>query len=311
MVRQFDRLRGFLYGRWSVLKHVWNHPLNRGSRLIAIRDYLLWNAVRFSMDARHVVRLPNGLEIILGRKENYGSVVYTHLLSDYAELLFLAHCLRPQDLFADVGANVGMYSIWVAGSTGAQVIAFEPIPETFVALNQNIRLNDLCALIKSHRFAIGDAPGEVSMTAGQGGLDHVIDTQAHHDAFVRVSSKTLDDALEGRTPLALKIDVEGFELRVLNGGKRSLGNPELKIILIEVQNWTLRKFGTSEQEVLLILRSFGFEPHDYDPFKRALVPSSGKSGLNQLLIRNGELSAISKRLLEGKRVVLPGYPMAV
>jgi hypothetical protein len=91
--------------------------------LLALRDYALWNAVRFSMDARHVVRLPEGLEIILGKKENYGSVVYTHFLSDYAELLFLAHCLRSGDLFADVGANVGLYSVWVAGSTGARVVA--------------------------------------------------------------------------------------------------------------------------------------------------------------------------------------------
>ena len=158
-----DSIRGRLGGRWSVLKEVWSHPINRGSRLLALRDYALWNAVRFSMDARHVVRLPEGLEIILGKKENYGSVVYTHFLSDYAELLFLAHCLRSGDLFADVGANVGLYSVWVGGSTGARVVAFEPNPTTFLALNQNIRLNDLGALIEAHQFAIGDVSGSVAL----------------------------------------------------------------------------------------------------------------------------------------------------
>jgi len=62
--------------------------------------------------------MPSGLQIILGKKENYGSSAYTHFLSDYAELLFLTHCLRSEDLFVDIGANVGMYSIWAAGSTG-------------------------------------------------------------------------------------------------------------------------------------------------------------------------------------------------
>ena len=94
------RVKGLVYGRYAVLSQVWNHPFNRGSRLKAIRDYFLWNAVRYSMDARHVLKLPGELEIILGKKENYGSAVYAHGLSDPSELLFLAHLMRPGDLFA-------------------------------------------------------------------------------------------------------------------------------------------------------------------------------------------------------------------
>jgi FkbM family methyltransferase len=303
-----DQVTGFLRGRWAVLSRTWNHPINRGSRIIAIRDYLIWNAVRFSMDARHVVQLPAGLEIILGKRENYGSAVYTHFLSDYSELLFLAHCLRPEDLFADVGANVGMYSIWVAGSAGAHAICFEPVPETFLALKQNIRLNGLDRLIDPHQVAIGDVPGEVVMTANRGGLDHVIDATSHADgdARVRVMSKTLDAVLGERTPFALKIDVEGFEFRVLNGGKLTLANPTLKVVLIEVQDWTLHKFGSSEQDVLSALTSFGFEPVIYDPANRVLTPGLDKSSLNYLLIRSGDRSEINSRLLRGPRVSLPG-----
>jgi FkbM family methyltransferase len=310
-VGYIDSIRGRLGGRWSVLKEVWSHPINRGSRLLALRDYALWNAVRFSMDARHVVRLPEGLEIILGKKENYGSVVYTHFLSDYAELLFLAHCLRSGDLFADVGANVGLYSVWVAGSTGARVVAFEPNPTTFLALNQNIRLNDLGALIEAHQFAIGDVSGSVAMTAGLGGLDHVVDAQNHDGADIEVIAKTLDEALGERAPFALKIDVEGFESHVLRGAKGVLQHPALKVILIEIQNWTLQRFGTSEQEVLALLRAFGFEVCKYDPFKRALTTSDASLGLNQLLVRDGDRSALSARLVEGRRIPLPGYPQGL
>ena len=147
------RIKGLVYGRYAVLSQVWNHPLNRGSRLKALRDYFLWNAVRYSMDARHVLKLPGELEIILGKKENYGSAVYAHGLSDHGELLFLAHLMRPGDLFADIGANVGMYSVWVAGTTGANAISIEPVPQTFNALKQNIRLNDLAHLIEAHQVS--------------------------------------------------------------------------------------------------------------------------------------------------------------
>jgi FkbM family methyltransferase len=308
-----DRAIGFVRGRWSVLARVWNHPFNRGSSLLAIRDYFLWNAVRSSMDGRHVVHLPSGLEIILGRKENYGSSVYTHFLSDYAELLFLTHCLRSEDLFVDIGANVGMYSIWVAGSTGAHVICFEPVPETFLALNQNIRLNCLDRLIDPCQLAIGDADGEIMMTAYKGALDHAIDTsdRTHRDTGTRVPLKSLDSVLPERTPFALKIDVEGYELRVLKGGKRMLRDPALKIILIEVQDWTLHKFCTSKREVLSVLKSYEFESYAYDPFRRKLTLCCDNPSLNHLLIRPQDQPAIDARLRVGPRVFLPGYPKGV
>ncbi len=308
-----DRAIGFCRGRWSVLTRVWNHPLNRGSRFIAVRDYLLWNMVRFSMDARHVVRLPGGLEIILGKKENYGSTVYTHCLPDYSELLFLTHCLRDDDLFADVGANVGLYSIWVAGSTGAKVISFEPVPETFHALNQNIRLNKLCSLVHAEQVAIGEVVGEVLMTAVKGGLDHVIAKPSASDPNigVRVPSNTLDGALLRLTPFALKIDVEGYELHVLKGGQRVLRDPRLKVLVIEVQDWTLNKFDHSEQEVLSAVRALGFVSYVYDPFTRVLVPRIDESQLNYLFIRPADQPEINTRLSKAARVTLPGYPMGV
>jgi FkbM family methyltransferase len=237
-----EKVKGVYYGRTAVLRSVWSHPLNRGSKARAMRDYFLWNAVRFSMDARHVVTLPGGAEIILGRKENYGSAVYTHFLADYREMLFLAHLLRPGDLFLDAGANVGMYSIWVSSITGARCAAFEPVPETFANLEKNIRLNNLDG-VQAYRMALGDAAGEVVMTSNQGGLDHVATDGA---TGVLVPVQRLDDVPLDGVPYAMKMDVEGFEMRALGGAAELLSHPGLKAILIELQDWTLQRFGTSE-----------------------------------------------------------------
>jgi FkbM family methyltransferase len=299
-----QRIKGIVGGRSAVLKAVWQHPLNRGSRTRAVGDYFLWNVVKFTMQARHVLPLAGNLEIILGRKENYGSAVYAHGISDFSEMMFLAHLLRAEDMFLDVGANVGMYSVWVAGVTGAKSIAFEPVPETHETLIKNVRLNSLDDLITTHRVAAGDAPGSVQMTASQGGLDHIVTGDAESGATVRVEVATVDSFCADIAPIAAKIDVEGFEMHALRGMAEVLGKPSLKAIVIELQDWTLRHFGTSEEEVRAYLRSFGFSPYAYDPDMRTLTSTEHKPSLNEIFVRDADI--VIERLRAAPKVKIPG-----
>lgn len=304
-----QRIKGIVSGRAAVLSSVWNHPLNRGSRVRAVGDYLLWNAVKFTMEARHVLKLTDELEVILGRKENYGSAVYAHNLSDYHEMMFLAHLLRPDDLFLDVGSNVGMYSVWVAGVTGARSIAFEPVPSTYATLLKNIRLNELGGLITPHQMAAGEQAGSVSMTANHGGLDHVVTGPTNSADTVNVAVDRVDTTCAGTTPIAMKVDVEGFEMQALRGARGVLETPSLKAIVIELQDWTLRKFGTSEEEVRALLRTHGFQPHTYDPETRTLSEASGKSHLNEIFVRDAP--AVAARLRDGAVVRFPARPQGI
>src|SRR6185437_5282689 len=57
--------------------------------------------------------------------------IYTGL-HEFEEMMFLLHLLRPADLFADVGANVGSYTILASAVAGAGSISFEPLPATFL-----------------------------------------------------------------------------------------------------------------------------------------------------------------------------------
>jgi FkbM family methyltransferase len=304
------RIKGLIVGRAAVLSGVWRHPLNRGSRLRAIGDYCLWNAVKFTMDAPHVLKLTDDIEIILGRKENYGSAVYAHNLPDYPEMVFLAHFLRSSDAFLDVGANVGMYAVWVAGVTGATVTAFEPVPATHVKLIKNIRLNDLEALVTPHRLAVGEARGSVVITANEGGLDHVVSSSsASSEKTVEVPVAALDDFSLDTLPAAMKVDVEGFEMQALKGASRLLAQPTLKAIVIELQDWTLRNFGTTESEVRDFLGSHGFEPHVYDPETRQLTPAREKTALNAIFVRDAEL--VREKLRSASVVKFPARPNGV
>jgi predicted RNA methylase len=64
-------------------------------------------------------------------------------LHDFHEMALLLHFLRPCDVFVDIGANVGAYSVLASGVVGAKTFAFEPVPQTFACLRDNVRMNDL------------------------------------------------------------------------------------------------------------------------------------------------------------------------
>jgi FkbM family methyltransferase len=294
--------------RGKVISLVMSHPLNRGSKARALWDYFLWNAVRYSMDARHIVRLPEGIELIVGRRENYATAVYVHSLPDFWEMLFFAHLLRPNDLFADVGSNVGMYSLWAARTTGARAIALEPVAETYATLRKNIRLNELENVVEAVNTGVGDVAGEFFMSADQGGMNHVLlEPEAH---AVAIPVRRLDDVFSGQTPVAMKMDVEGFELRALKGATALLRNTSFKALLIELQDRTLTRYGTSAQEVRSFLEAHGFAAYVYDPIKRALVPPNTEQELNVIFTRPNDAD-VASRLTQGRRIRLPNFPQGV
>jgi FkbM family methyltransferase len=147
------------------------------------------------------------------------------------------------DVFVDVGANVGMYSILAAKLSGCRVYAFEPEAENFVILNRNIRLNDLEHLITAYPVALsyGSWLGELHLSgAYSGGSCHSID-RAHDykgEAFKPFASQGcvvmgLTTALNGKPNMTrLKVDVDGLEHDVIRGASWRLES--LHSLLLEV-----------------------------------------------------------------------------
>ena len=124
-------------------------------------------------------------------------------------MLVWQQALQSGDLFVDVGANVGSYTIWAA-DLGAEVIALEPAEDTFALLLENIDLNDYRA--KTIQAAAGATCGSVRFTNG---LDTVNRVAA--DGDVQATMVTIDSVIGDRTVAGMKIDVEGFEIEVLRG----------------------------------------------------------------------------------------------
>ena len=86
-------------------------------------------------------------------------------LHEAADMAFVLHVLRPGELFFDIGAKVGSYSILASGVAGAHTITLESIPATFDRLSRNIRLNDLLSSVDARCLAVGASEGSVRFTA--------------------------------------------------------------------------------------------------------------------------------------------------
>ena len=180
-------------------------------------------------------------------------------LHEFADMMLPLHLLRPGDLFLDVGANVGSYTVLASGVRQATTWAFEPDPETARMLRRNIAVNSLESHVIVHELALGDVDGEVAFTHGLDTMNRVANPA---DSQTRsVASRRLDSLIGTHRPLMLKLDVEGHEEQVIRGAHQLLASDALKVIAIESRTEAIDE----------IFRGCGFERAYYDPFTRALT----------------------------------------
>jgi len=150
------------------------------------------------------------------------------------------------DCLFDVGANVGLYSLYAA-RRGARVMSFEPESQNYAALNRNIHLNGLDGRVTALNVALCDADrlgalnlprfltGSALNNFGEN-LDW--NRKRFEPAFRQgVLGYALDSFLSRYPdlfPNHLKIDVDGAEAEVIAGAERTLRDPRLRSLLIEI-----------------------------------------------------------------------------
>ncbi len=169
---------------------------------------------------------------------------------DYPEMLVWKNWLRPGDLFVDVGANVGSYTIW-AGDLGANVIAIEPAPDTCIRLQENVTMNGYPVEIV--RAAASSLNGAARFTTDRDCVNHL---DPLGDATVLTVE--LDEIIGSRTVDGMKIDVEGFEIEVLEGCRAALAAGRIRLLQLEWNTTSVDAMGTDRQPVADLLRRFGY-----------------------------------------------------
>ena len=264
---------GRLFGKIIVfvraMGYVLRAPLNRGHGAAALLRVARWQLSSRLAPGDLVVPFV-GDTVLIGRPSLTGMTLNVYCgLAETDEMGFALHLLREDDLFVDVGANVGVYSVLAGGACGARTIACEPIGQALRDLRRNVALNDLGNRVEIRNCAVGAAPGTVRMTDDSDTMNRVVEGAS--GGGVDVPVMTLDAILDGRTPTLIKIDVEGYEEQVLAGAEATLRASSLRAVTLEAGPFDADG-GARRRRLCASMKAFGFEPAEYDAVGRRLTP---------------------------------------
>lgn len=179
----------------------------------------------------------------------------------------IQNVLKEGDVFVDVGANIGMMTVFaskVVGNKG-KVVAFEPNPITRDILKENIKKNNLSNVIISE-YAIGatneDAVIYDRWDANRGCASLIkpdFETDSY-DIKVTTLSNFLDD---GINPNMIKIDVEGYELEVLKGVLDIIQSKDAPMLMVEYSDMRVNKVNGNTFEIYDLIK----ESNNYKFYK--------------------------------------------
>lgn len=261
-----------------------SHPLTCDRKLAAFARVARWQ-VESRLRSEVVVPWIAGTRLAVTRgMHGVTGNIYCGL-HEFTEMTFMLHLLRAGDLFADVGANAGSYTVLAAGVRGARVVAVEPGSAAGAALAKNIALNGLGDRVSVESVALGASVGELAFSTGQDTTNHVLNES--DEGRQRVRQTTADLLFADETPLAMKLDVEGYEAAVLAGATAILADPTLKALIVEL-NGSGSRYGFDDQQTHRSLLQCGFAAYNYDPTARLLAAQEGISGQNTIYVRDSD-----------------------
>lgn len=207
-------------------------------------------------------------------------------VGDYekAELQTLNKFLKSDSVFIDIGANFGLFSLCASKliRDDGKIISFEPFPQNYQSLVQNVKLNNLTQIVTVNA-AIGQEVGKLTMyyDEKEQNLGMASARPLDNGTVVEVDIFTLDSYLE-LNPVDkidyIKIDVEGFELAVLNGMKNSLEKFKPNL-LIEIFD---QEINEQHVEIHDLLYSIGYLKHFIDDDGKLRDVSTNKVRKNYL-----------------------------
>jgi FkbM family methyltransferase len=179
------------------------------------------------------------------------------------ESSLILNLLRPGDVFVDVGANIGYFSLLAAtvvGSSG-QVFAFEPDPGNFELMLASLQYNDLASTVQAVQAALAEEDGEASLYLSDDNLgDHKIYAPSQQRPSLAIKLLQGSRYLQSRVQHIdlIKVDTQGAEYRVMQGLMPLLqGQQEPPAVLIELTPLSLREAGSSGRALVELLATLG------------------------------------------------------
>jgi len=270
--RRFDRLR--------------DHPVGRRQPIQALLRFMKAEIINTWLGYPFLVNHEFGVVLIVERGHHGTRGHYFFGVLEFEDELFAIDFLRPDELFIDIGANLGMFSVMVAATTGARVVAVEPSPSSSRVFKRHIALNDLTDRIKLIEACAGDSTGGAFIMDTIESTNFVVLQDADlQPGMTKTPMIRIDDVVDGKSPCLMKMDVEGFEMQALMGATQLLDSENLEAITVEIADMSSR-YGVSPDDTHKFITGFGFTAVTYNPLTRVLTPAESWKRSNKLGVSN-------------------------
>jgi FkbM family methyltransferase len=233
-------------------------PFERGRWRLGSLAARLFEAGSLPAQRRTIVTR-NGFAMSLDLRQLVDREIYCQGVWEPLETKLFARVLRPGDRIADVGANIGWFSLLAARLVGpaGRVHSFEANRQTFDLLQTNLALN-ACTNVTAQCVAVGEenglariAPREVG-NAGADGVE-LADGGADTVALVR-----LDQVLAEGPLRLIKLDIEGWEAKALRGAEGLLRPADAPDLVFEFTPEFLSAAGDDPRELVAWLEGLGY-----------------------------------------------------
>lgn len=231
----------------------WSHPGNQGHRVRS-----LYRLSAFHLRGRLLHRrtqIPIGQHSSMWADLSVVSTIHAVIGNppDWAEMQAWRRVLRPGDLFVDVGASAGSYTLWAA-DLGASVIAVEPDPTARGLLEDNVALN-VHANVEIVAAAMAGVSGTMKFTSDLGTMNQLVMADS---GGTDMPVRTLDEVLGNRTARGVKIDVEGAERLVLDGASEALQEGRVAVFQLEWNSFSGPLLGEDRSPIVKTLAAHGY-----------------------------------------------------
>jgi FkbM family methyltransferase len=192
------------------------------------------------------------------------------------ELKLIERFLVPGDCAVDVGANIGIHTLAMSAACGptGRVLALEPDPDNLRLCRRNLAVNG-CDNVELLHAAASDRPGTLKLFLNNSNKgDHRVYDPGDGRRSLDVVALPLAEVLADRrlSPKLVKIDVQGWEPKVLGGALRALRDIHPLVLITEFWTAGLVAAGSSAREYLELIDELQLDLYEIDAWRGVVAP---------------------------------------
>lgn len=257
--------------------------------------------------------LVNGLDLVYEAETPKGNIFFhcnsdtvrirsKHMLIREPDTIEWIGTFAPDDVFWDIGCNIGVFTLYAAVASKARVVAFDPLPFNYAGLVKNLTLNGLHDRVMAFCVAMSDdrqvsrlrIPVQADTPGGAGSLfgqardnyDREI-AEEYNLAALGVSVDSFLAEFDVPFPNHLKIDIDGLIDPVVAGAKNALRDPRLKSAMIELQPTRIPRNKDSYDFVMAEMAAAGFNHVKAAPGTPNMTNDPEQFVTNNFFVRSG------------------------